>query len=84
MEAWARSRRDVPVTALLFDSPAGVAAQFDALPFPVRAGSRALRERLGIRSYPTLVVFKNGTLVERLAGLTPAARLEAVTRALGT
>jgi thiol-disulfide isomerase/thioredoxin len=81
--AWARSRPDVPVTALLFDSPPGAAAQFDDLPFPVRAGSRALRERLGVRSYPTLVVFKDGVPVERLAGLTPAARLEAVTRAIG-
>ena len=81
--AWARSRPDVPVTGLLFDSPSGAAAELDSQPLPVRTGSRALRERLGVQSYPTLLVFKNGVLVERLAGLVPMARLEATIRALG-
>jgi thioredoxin-like negative regulator of GroEL len=36
-----------------------------------------------VRSYPTLLVIKDGVPVERLAGLTPMARLEAVIRALG-
>ena len=81
--AWARSRPDVPVTGLLLDSPPGAAAELDGMPFPVHAGSPALRERLGVRSYPTLVVVKDGVPVERLAGLTPMARLEAVIRALG-
>jgi thiol-disulfide isomerase/thioredoxin len=81
--AWARSRPDVPVTGWLLDSPPGAAAQLDGLPFPVHAGSPALRERLQVRSYPTLLVVKDGMPVERLAGLTPVARLEAVIRALG-
>jgi thiol-disulfide isomerase/thioredoxin len=81
--AWARSRPDVPVTGLLLDSPPGAAAELDGLPFPVHAGSPALRERLGVRSYPTLLVLKDGVPVERLAGLAPMARLEAVIRALG-
>jgi thiol-disulfide isomerase/thioredoxin len=81
--AWARSRPDVPVSGLLLDSPPGAAAQLDGLPFPVHAGSPALRERLQVRSYPTLLVVKDGVPVERLAGLTPMARLEAVIRALG-
>jgi thiol-disulfide isomerase/thioredoxin len=84
MVVWARSRPDVPVTALLFDSPPGAATQFNGLPFPVHAGSRALRERLSIQSYPTILVVKDGVVVERLAGPTPATRLEEVTRALGT
>jgi thiol-disulfide isomerase/thioredoxin len=81
--AWARSRSDVPVSGLLLDSPPGAAAQLDGMPFPVHAGSPALRDRLGVRSYPTLVVVKDGVPVERLAGLTPMTRLEAVIRALG-
>jgi thiol-disulfide isomerase/thioredoxin len=81
--AWARSRPNVPVSGLLLDSPPGAAAQLDGMPFPVHAGSPALRERLGVRSYPTLLVVKDGVPVERLAGLTPMARLEAVIRALG-
>jgi thiol-disulfide isomerase/thioredoxin len=81
--AWARSRPDVPVTGLLLDSPPGAAVELDGMPFPVHAGSPALRERLGVRSYPTLLVVKDGVPVERLAGLTPMARLEAVIRALG-
>jgi thiol-disulfide isomerase/thioredoxin len=81
--AWARSRPDVPVTGWLLDSPPGAAAQLDGIPFPVHAGTPALRERLGVRSYPTLLVVKDGVAVERLAGLTPMARLEAVIRALG-
>jgi thiol-disulfide isomerase/thioredoxin len=81
--AWARRRSDVPVTGLLLDSPPGAATELDGLPFPVHAGSPALRERLGVRSYPTLLVLKDGVPVERLAGLAPMARLEAVIRALG-
>jgi thiol-disulfide isomerase/thioredoxin len=81
--AWARSRTDVPVTGLLLDSPPSAVAALDGLPFPVHAGSPALRDRLGVRSYPTLLLFKEGVLVDRLSGLTPMARLEAVIRALG-
>jgi hypothetical protein len=81
--AWARSRPDVPVTGWLLDSPPGAAAQLEGLPFPVHAGTPALRERLGVRSYPTLLVVKDGVPVERLVGLTSMARLEAVIRALG-
>ena len=72
-----------PSPGVLLDSPPGAAAELDGMPFPVHAGSPALRERLEVRSYPTLVVVKDGVPVERLAGLTPMARLEAVIRALG-
>jgi thiol-disulfide isomerase/thioredoxin len=81
--AWARTRPDVPVTGWLLDSPPGAVAELERLPFPVHAGSPALRERLGVRSYPTLLVVKDGVPVERLAGPTPMTRLEAVIRALG-
>jgi len=83
LAAWARSRPDVPVTGVLFDSPAGAVTQFEGLPFAVHAGSRVLRERLGVQGYPTILFFKDGVPVETLSGLTPAARLEAVSRALG-
>jgi len=83
LAAWARSRPDLPVTGVLFDSPTGAVTQFDGLPFAVQAGSRGLRERLGVRGYPTILFVKDGMPVETLSGLTPVTRLEAVSRALG-
>jgi hypothetical protein len=81
--AWARSRPDVRVVGLLFDSPPGAERQFDALPFPVQAGSAALRDQLGVRGYPTILFLRNGVPLEALSGVTPAARLEAIARGLG-
>jgi hypothetical protein len=81
--AWARSRPDLRVIGLLFDSPPGAERQFDALPFPVQAGSSALRDQLGVRGYPTIVFLRDGVPVEAVSGVTPAARLEAMARGLG-
>jgi thioredoxin-like negative regulator of GroEL len=36
-----------------------------------------------VRSYPTLLVLKDGVPVERFVGLTAMTQLEAVIRALG-
>lgn len=57
----------VPVRGLAFDSPeAEVAALGRRLPFPVTAGPADLRERLGVRSYPTLFVL-DGQMVVHVA-----------------
>lgn len=81
--AWARSRPGLRLTGVLFDSPPSAAAQFDTLPFPVRSGSRALRERLGVGSYPTVLFLKDGVPVRAVSGLVPVTRLEEVARGLG-
>ena len=82
--AWARSRPDLPVVGLLFDSPPGAERQLDALPFPVQAGSPALRDQLGVRGYPTILFLRDGVPIETVSGVTPAARLEAMAHDLGT
>jgi hypothetical protein len=81
--AWARSRPDLPVVGLLLDSPPGAERQLDALPFPVQAGSLALRDQLGVRGYPTILFVRDGVTVEAVSGVTPATRLEAMARGLG-
>ena len=81
--AWARSRPDLPVVGLLLDSPPGAERQLDGLPFPVQAGSPALRDQLGVRGYPTILFLRDGVPVEAVSGVTPAARLEAMARGLG-
>ncbi len=81
--AWARSRPDLPVVGLLLDSPPGAERQLDALPFPVQAGSSALRDQLGVRGYPTILFLRDGVPVEAVSGVTPATRLEAMARGLG-
>ncbi len=81
--AWARSRPDLPVVGLLLDSPPGAERQRDALPFPVQAGSSALRDQLGVRGYPTILFLRDGVPVEAVSGVTPATRLEAMARGLG-
>jgi hypothetical protein len=81
--AWARSRPDLRLIGLLFDSPPGAEWQFDALPFPVQAGSAALRDHFGVRGYPTILFLRDGVPVEAASGVTPAARLEAMARGLG-
>jgi thiol-disulfide isomerase/thioredoxin len=81
--AWARSRPGLHLTGVLFDSPPSAAAQFDTLPFPVRPGSRALRDELGVGSYPTVLFLKDGIPVAAVSGLVPLTRLEEVARGLG-
>ena len=81
--AWARSRPDLPVVGLLFDSPLGAERQLDELPFPVQAGSSALRGQLGVRGYPTILFLRDGVPIEAISGVTPATRLEAMARGLG-
>ena len=81
--AWARSRPDLPVVGLLLDSPPGAERQFDELPFPVQAGSPALRDQLGVRGYPTILFLRDGVPIEAISGVTPATRLEAMARGLG-
>ena len=83
LAAWARSRPDLRVIGLLFDSPPGAERQLDGLPFPVLAGSPGLRDQLGVRGYPTILFLRDGRLVEAVSGATPAARLEAMARELG-
>jgi thiol-disulfide isomerase/thioredoxin len=83
MAAWARSRPDLATTGILFDSPPAALPLLGSLPFPVELGSPALREQLGIRGYPTIVFVKDGVPVETLSGVTPIARLEAVSHAMG-
>jgi thiol-disulfide isomerase/thioredoxin len=80
--SWARSRPDLSITGVLFDSPPDAAAQLDALPFPVHAGSPALRDRLGVHAYPTVILFKDGAPIRTLSGLTPVEHLEDASRAL--
>jgi thiol-disulfide isomerase/thioredoxin len=82
--AWSRSRPDLPVVGLLLDSPPGAERQFDELPFPVQAGGLALRDQLGVRGYPTILFLRDGVPIEAISGVTPATRLEAMTRGLGT
>jgi len=36
--------------------------------------------RLGIRSIPTLLIFKNGQVLDQLIGASPAAKIEAAVR----
>jgi thioredoxin-like negative regulator of GroEL len=36
--------------------------------------------RLGIRSIPTLLLFKNGQVLDQLIGAAPAAKIEAAVR----
>jgi thiol-disulfide isomerase/thioredoxin len=81
--AWARSRPGLRLTGVLFDSPSTAAVQFDTLPFPVRPGSRALREWLGVGSYPAVLFLKDGAPIGTVSGLVPLTRLEEVARGLG-
>jgi thiol-disulfide isomerase/thioredoxin len=81
--AWARARPDVPVVGLLLDSPPGAERQLDPLPFPVQAGSPALRDQLGVRGYPTILFLRDGVPVQAVSGVTSADRLEALAHGLG-
>ena len=83
MAAWARSRPDLAMTGILFDSPPAALPLLGSLPFPVDLGRPALRAQLGIRGYPTIIFVKDGVPVETLSGVTPIARLEAVSHAMG-
>ena len=81
--AWVRARPDVPVVGLLLDSPPGAERQFDSLPFPVQAGSPALRDQLGVRGYPTILFLRDGVPVQAVSGVTSVDRLEALAHGLG-
>jgi hypothetical protein len=73
----------VPVVGLLLDSPPGAERQLDPLPFPVQAGSPALRDQLGVRGYPTIFFLRDGVPVQAVSGVTSADRLEALAHGLG-
>ena len=42
--------------------------------------SPEIAARLGIRSIPTLLLFKNGQVLDQLIGASPAAKIEAAVR----
>lgn len=80
--AWARRHPEVAVLGVAMDSPPDEIAALPPLGFPVQPGSQALKQRLGIQAYPTLIVFRGGTPVYTRQGLSTAAELEAITDAL--
>ena len=57
------------IAALAEERPDVVVGKLDVDEHP------ALAERYGIRSIPTVLVFRNGALAERSVGLVPIARL---------
>ena len=42
----------------------------------MRIGAPAVAQRFSIMSIPTIMVFKNGEVVERFLGVQPKARLQ--------
>lgn len=73
----------VPVRGVVFDSkPEDVQALRPALAFPVIEGDAALRERLGVRSYPTILFYEGPRLHHVARGLQPPDRLVSVLAAL--
>ena len=69
----------VPVRGIAFDSkPEDVQALRPALAFPVLQGDAGLRERLGVRSYPTIFFYEGSRLLHVTRGLQPPDRLVAV------
>ena len=85
-DAWHEfERRGAVVLGVSSDTQAAQ-ARFKAkyeLPFPVQAGSSALRDQLGVRGYPTILFLRDGVPIEAISGVTPATRLEAMARGLG-
>lgn len=66
----------VPVRGIAFDSkPEEVQALRPALAFPVMRGDVDLRQRLGVRSYPTIFFFEGSRLRHVARGLQPPGRL---------
>lgn len=73
----------VEVRGIAFDSkPEEVQALRPALAFPVMQGDVDLRQRLGVRSYPTIFFFEGSRLLHVARGLQPLDRLVAVLAAL--
>jgi len=74
----------VPVRGIAFDSqPDEVQALRPALAFPVVQGDVDLRQRLGVRSYPTIFFYEGSRLHHVARGLQSPDRLVAVLAALG-
>ncbi len=73
----------VPVRGIAFDSkPEEVQALRPALAFPVGQGDVDLRQRLGVRSYPTIFFYEGSRLHHVARGLQPPGRLVTVLAAL--
>jgi thiol-disulfide isomerase/thioredoxin len=73
----------VPVRGIAFDSkPEDVQALRPGLAFPVVRGDADLRQRLGVRSYPTIFFYEGSRLLHVARGLQSPARLVTVLAAL--
>lgn len=73
----------VPVRGIAFDSkPEEVQALRPALAFPVMQGDVDLRQRLGVRSYPTIFFYEGSRLHHVARGLQSPDRLVTVLAAL--
>jgi thiol-disulfide isomerase/thioredoxin len=73
----------VPVRGIAFDStPEEVQALRPALAFPVMHGDVDLRERLGVRSYPTIFFYEGSRLLHVARGLQSPDRLVTALAAL--
>ncbi len=73
----------VPVRGIAFDStPEEVQALRPALTFPVMHGDVDLRERLGVRSYPTIFFYEGSRLLHVARGLQSPDRLVTALAAL--
>ncbi|MGH7339356.1 MAG: thioredoxin fold domain-containing protein, partial [Candidatus Rokuibacteriota bacterium] len=69
----------VPVRGIAFESKAeDVQALRPAVAFPVERGDAELRQRLGVRSYPTIFFYEGSRLLHVARGLQPPARLVTV------
>jgi len=75
----------VPVRGIAFESkPEDVQALRSTLAFTVVHGDAGLRQRLGVRSYPTLFFYEGPRLLHVARGLQPPDRLVAVLAALAS
>jgi thiol-disulfide isomerase/thioredoxin len=73
----------VPVRGVVFDSkPEDVQALRPALAFPIMQGDVDLRQRLGVRSYPTIFFYEGSRLHHVARGLQPPDRVVSVLAAL--
>ncbi len=53
-----------------------------SLPFPVKSGDKKIREKYGVRGYPTLVVLLDGTFKQRIAGTSDVQDAKVIIKAL--
>jgi thiol-disulfide isomerase/thioredoxin len=73
----------VPVRGVVFDSkPEDTQALQPSLAFPIVQGDADLRQRLGVRSYPTIFFFEGSRLHHVARGLQPPDRLLSMIDAL--